>query len=125
MPRQKRRGSMITVAAPPSKMMRFRHHKGMTMKVKLTLFSLIYLCTVTTGRAADPVDLMGISAGMPLAELKQLLQAKKWPCEQVSETVFHCSVQAAEGTSTQDVRIQFANALPNMPVVAMKVTFST
>jgi hypothetical protein len=94
------------------------------VKAKFALFSLIYLCTFTVGLAADPVDVMGVSVGMPLVQLKQLLQAKGWHCDQVGQTGFRCQTQGA-GASLQDIRIQIANALPNMPVVAMSVSFSS
>jgi hypothetical protein len=94
------------------------------VKVRLIIFGLVYLCTVATGRAADPVNVMGISIGMPMTELKQLLQAKNWPCEQAGNNGFRCTVQEA-GAEKQDITIQTGAFLPNTPVIRMTVIFST
>jgi hypothetical protein len=78
---------------------------------------------VATSRAAGAVDVKGVSIGMPLAELKQLFQAKKsWRCAQVS-SVFKCL--DSDNPSVQDIKIQIANALPNTPIIRVDVVFLT
>jgi hypothetical protein len=77
---------------------------------------------------ADAIDVLGVSMGMPVAELQQVIQKNGWSCKQVNVTFYSgysCQPQAAENSGVREIKIQTTKFLTNVPVDRMIVLFST
>jgi hypothetical protein len=87
------------------------------LKLGLITFVATSLSLLGPALAADKVDILGISTGMPYEEVKQLMQAKGWSYD-VQAKVYRTK-------ESQEITLQFAPALPNQPLKWMRVQFST
>jgi hypothetical protein len=87
------------------------------LKVGWIVFAAAYLFLLGPGLAADKVDLLGVSIGMSFDDVKKLAQAKDW------SSLAKYSVYRTK--ESQKITLQFSPALPNQPLISMKLEFST
>lgn len=92
------------------------------MRLNLLVLLISYFSVVVPSLANEKNDILGISIGMPMTQVSQLIQTKGWSCEKGTHILGFLRCHTKE---FGDVCLRIAEALPNMPVHWMTMTFST
>jgi hypothetical protein len=93
--------------------------RQLSMKLKLLVTAIAFILMIAPSLAEDKVDILGVSAGMPAAELQRVIQSSGWQhCGRDSMGFFRCNTG-----DHGDILFVISDALPDRPVLAIRIFF--